>query len=166
MKSKHLPFIKRASFRLLRTPKNAPKSSKIFCLLAILFGSITSANAAIDYSGNIVVLNNIPAITSITGTDTSSLDIEDTIASVASHIPSVVRHSGSGKIYYTDKYEYTNACHLATLKWVKNYPAEAKAFHNAVTKFLEDTDVSKLSTTQAEKYYDIQAQWLMVHYQN
>lgn len=96
--------------------------------------------------------------------DTSKLDIQDSIKAVASHIPAVERYNGSGKIFYTDQYEYTNNCHEKTLKWINDYPSEAAAFYKVVSTFLESTDVSGLSSTQFAIYQDIRAQWLMVHY--
>lgn len=172
MKTRILPpNLNGSMHQLLRSKKVLYSSPKMICLLVVLTAGILNGYAKQNYpnqvaSASIDVLQ--PSVLSVLGasTDTTKLDIQDTIASVASHAPAMARHSGgSGRIYYAQKYTYTDACHLATLKWAKNYASEAKAFYASVTRFLDNTDVSTLSATQAGIYYDIQAQWLMIHYQ-
>lgn len=172
MKTRILPPNLNGSMHLLlRSKKVLYSSPKMICLLVVLTAGILNGyakqnNTDVALTANVDVLQ--PSVLSVMGTstDTSTLDIQDTIASIAAHIPAVVRHTGSGKIFHSEKYTYTRACHAAMLKWVADYPNEAAAFHTAVTAFLDKTDVNSLSYTQGEIYYDLQTQWLMVHYQN
>ena len=92
----------------------------------------------------------------------STYPIQDTVANVAPHIPSVSRYSGSGPEWHGEHYSYTMASQDDILAWVAAYPAEAAGFQRSIGSYLGSTDVTAISTGEAEVYYDLKAAWMMV----
>jgi hypothetical protein len=83
------------------------------------------------------------------------------VIQAAPHLPKMERATG-GKLFYGEKFTYKKEVNEKTLKaWSVNYPSEVATYKTAMTKYLKNTDVSKLSVANQNTFYDLKSQWLM-----
>lgn len=88
------------------------------------------------------------------------------VAVAAPHLPAIIRYNGVGQKFYGEKNVYNADQNNAKLKgWMKAYSGELAKYKVAISKYLESTDESKLSTKEAELYYDLKTQWMMIRQQ-
>jgi hypothetical protein len=94
----------------------------------------------------------------------SIAQIQDTISAVAPHLPAVHRWTtADGKKWHGLNSTFTHETQDTVVNWIAVYPSEANDYFAKVGVFLNTTDPATLSTTDAEKYYDIHAIWIMIH---
>lgn len=92
----------------------------------------------------------------------STYPIEDTVAAVAPHMPSMARYTGSGSCWHGLTYNYTFTCRDAVLAWALAYPWEADGYKAAIDRYIASTTVSSLSTGEADLYHDLRAAHMIV----
>jgi hypothetical protein len=103
----------------------------------------------------------------ITSNAQSTYPIQDTLASVAPHLPAVYRYTGTGKPWYNGlESTYTHASQDTVDAWIAAYPVEATVCKVKINNYLIATDPTTLSSDEAELYKDLHAIWLMIHAYN
>ena len=88
--------------------------------------------------------------------------IQDSVAAVAPHLPAIVRYDGVGAEFHGDKYSYKRECQASVAQWAKDYPEEVAKFKDVAGAYINGANVETLSSSEAEVYYDLKAQWYMV----
>lgn len=107
-------------------------------LIALLFGITAASNAQSTYP------------------------IEDTVAAVAPHMPSISRYTGSSNCWHGLTYNYTLSSHNAILAWALSYPWEADDYKASIGRYIAATNLSTLSSGEADLYHDLRAAHMMV----
>jgi hypothetical protein len=98
----------------------------------------------------------------VAGNAQSTYPVQDTVAAVAPHIPSMTRYSGSGTCWHGITYNYTTGCRDSVMAWILAYPWEATGFQTSIGVYLSANNVSTLSSGEAEVYRDLKAAHMMV----
>lgn len=84
------------------------------------------------------------------------------IAIAAPHLPLILRHDGTGVVFYGERFTYKKEQNETNLRnWIKTYPEEVTKYKVAIAAFLKDTEVSTLTEAQAALYCDLKSQYLM-----
>ena len=87
---------------------------------------------------------------------------DNPVMQAAPHLPEMLRSNDGDKLFYGVKYTYKADENEKTLKeWSVNYPNEVDSYKVAIAKYLNDTDVTKLSAADQNTFYDLKSQWLM-----
>ena len=92
----------------------------------------------------------------------STYPIEDTVTTVASHMPAITRYTGSGACWHGLTYNYTFTSRDAILAWALAYPWEADGFRASLNRYFSSTTFSALSSGEAELYHDLKAAHMIV----
>lgn len=101
-------------------------------------------------------------ITIVAFSQKSPLPANHPVALAAPHLPLIVRHDGSGAIFYAEKFTYKSEINVSNLNdWIKNYPSEVISYKDAIAQYFKSTDSAKLTSDDADQYFDLKAQYLM-----
>ena len=93
---------------------------------------------------------------------TQTTAIENPVIQAAPNLPKMERSTDGKILFHGEKFTYKKDENEKTLKkWSLNYPSEVAAYKIAIGKYLKDTDVSKLSSTDQNTFYDLKSQWIM-----
>ena len=91
---------------------------------------------------------------------------ETSITQSAPHLPAMVRATGDN-VFYGEGASYALKQNEAAIaEWVKQYPAEFKAYQAAIQKYLESAQPKTLARAARAKYDDLKAQWVMIQQMN
>ncbi|MBL7811433.1 MAG: hypothetical protein JNL57_04340 [Bacteroidetes bacterium] len=98
-----------------------------------------------------------------TYTDTSHLDIQDSIDSNCPNLPPVA-HYKSGRAFYGFGQMYDSADMHEIEHWIEDFPSEADEFSRLVSAFASSTDLSTLTYTQRGIYNDLHTIWIAIRH--
>ena len=98
----------------------------------------------------------------------SVADIQDTIAAYAPHVPALNRWTeANGKVFWgLGDTRFTHESQDSVISWIVNYPTESNDYYAKIGRWLGVIGVieaSGLSDADKDKYYDIEAVWIMIH---
>lgn len=84
------------------------------------------------------------------------------VTQAAPNLPKMERSTKESLLFHGVKFTYKAKENEKALKdWSINYPSEVADYKIAIAKYLEDTAVSKLLTTDQDAFYDLKSQWIM-----
>lgn len=89
-------------------------------------------------------------------------EVKNPILEVAPNLPKMIRATEGSNLFYGAKFTYDNLKNKSALKqWSIAYPEEVTNYKVAIAKYLEETNVSTLTTSEQDTFYDLKSQWLM-----
>ncbi|MHA6246369.1 hypothetical protein ACXYMU_00405 [Pontibacter sp. CAU 1760] len=101
-------------------------------------------------------------ISTICWSQSTPLPSNHPVKVAAPHLPPILRHDGTGKPIYGDKYAYDRDRNITQLKnWIKLYPEEISDYKRAINDYLSHSDEEALSGNEKELYHDLKSQWLI-----
>ncbi|MBC7398651.1 MAG: hypothetical protein H7289_01805 [Mucilaginibacter sp.] len=122
----------------------------------------TSANSMVTKKLMLLVSVILFCFTTASWAQTAPLPTDNPIKVAAPHLPLMVRHSGTGKVFYGDAYNYKAENATVMKQWMTDYSAEVSTYKAAIDKYLKETDVTLLADDKKGVYYDLKNQWAMI----
>ena len=85
------------------------------------------------------------------------------IAKAAPHLPLMVRYEGQGIVFNVENNKYKFEANEGRFKnWMKTYPTELLHYKEAISSYLKNTRIAKLSDENKQLYIDLKSQWLLI----
>ena len=111
----------------------------------------------------LIALFIVVATTTNTNAQTVPLPKDHPIKIAAPNLPLFERVStGSERVLYGEKYDYTYSSVEKVKEWMVNFPSELETYKVAIKKFLADADLDTMTNERKELYYDLKNQWILI----